>query len=819
MENNTGNAKTDKIIFWAVCLILLLPIAVLPPSFLPSDWSRTILFRTALVLLISFLFFKFFYKKEFSISLPAWNVSDFMPLLAFLAFFAVLVVSTFFSQDIRFSFFGSPSRAGGILNLFFYAVFAVFIAVFLKKQQWEKLWIVLFSSGILASLIAFLQYFGLAREIFVSREGGNTPSLLGNSTFLAIYMLFLSILSLIMFIKEQNRNKKIVLACLFCTFAFTIFTSGSRATYIAFAFSLLYFFLFLPASESLKISQRLKIARIAIISLMAVLLILIAYANLAPKLPGFIEKDARLSYLFHNRLSLSTLMRDLTGARFAAWQITFQAIKEKPLLGWGPENFYIGFEKYYDPLLGDIKKTWWDRPHNVFLETWANSGIFALILYAGFWLAMLWMLQKSKRQSQFPAMAHGIQAMFLGYLAVLFFNFDSFSSYLISFLFIGYSFYLYFENKEKIFFLPPKKGLLSKKPALIILIILIIAFAWSWDIKPLYANEQIVYIQNLPAKDKCATALNTMGKIWENAGILKAYSGLKYSDLLKDCAQTSPEKEIEYSKKGLEALKSSSEFQPNFTRTWLFMGGLANVLAAKENSQDSRNSYLSEAKGYLDKALRLSPKRQEILIEMEKNYLVSADYEAMKKTAQDCIEIDDYWGECYWYLGVAEVFLGNQEIGKKYVAISEEKGYGRPPFMQLASAFLSQKNYKDAAYVYRQIVFYYPENADYHATMAFLYKEIGQYSDAAMEALAVLELQPENSEAAAFIKEMLALSPYSANSHYAWGMACKIMGDNEQKIKELKIALALYEQHLAQGGNNFYSQQVEKIKKELGYGQ
>lgn len=88
--------------------------------------------------------------------------------------------------------------------------------------------------------------------------------------------------------------------------------------------------------------------------------------------------------------------------RFSAWQITLKAIKEKPIFGWGPENLSIGFDKYYDPSLPYISKEWggwWDRAHNIILDTAATFGIPAVIIYLALFAVLFWQLQKSKKIS------------------------------------------------------------------------------------------------------------------------------------------------------------------------------------------------------------------------------------------------------------------------------------------------------------------------------------------------------------------------------------------------------------------------------------
>lgn len=796
-----------QISFWSFIIILFLPIIVLPPTFQPSDWTRTILLRVILTVFLSFFLYRFFYKKDASFSIPQKNSLVWLPMITMAAFFVVLVLSTIFSEDIRFSIFGSPSRAGGALTFLFYFLFALALAIFTKEDNWEKFWKALFATGILASLLAIVQYFNLLKNIFVAYEGSGTPSLLGNSTFLAIFMLFLALFAFVFFIQENNKNKKFVYLGLFLLFCLTIIITGSRATYLAMAASLFFFFLFYP--------KKFKNIKIVSASIIIVAVLTIALFNLFPQQ---LAKNDILSTI-SERLSLKTIAKDLLGTRFETWKITLQAIKDKPILGYGPENFYIGFEKYYNSNVPGFQGLWWDRPHNAFLEMFVNSGLFAFIFYIAFWIVLLWQLQKFKRQQGENIktyMAHGLQAMFLGYLLTLFFNFDSFATYLISFFFIGYAFYL-LSGQDKIKIMPIQKPLPAKKFIGTAYILLIILFIWFWNIKPLYLNEKIHYANNLVSAEGCDTAVGAMNEIFKSGGIIKTYSALKYATALKTCVSFKPEKEVEYANKALETLKQASILQPKFSRTWILMGSFANVLAAREQNQDNKNKFLTESINYLEKAKKLSPGRLETIFEIEKNYLVAKNYEAMKKTAEDCIKINSDNGSCYWYLGVAEIFLGDQKNGKIHIAEAERKTSSNFSYIQLAVAYLSQNNYTDAILAYENVIHYDPKNASYHAALAFLYKKVGRYTEAGREALRVFELQPDNKDAMDFIQGLMGQSPNDPTLHGTLAYIYATIGKKDKAKQELLIAENLYIQLISVHPNTVdYYYNLAKVYKELG---
>lgn len=812
MKNNPIYYKKNitNVLFWCLGIILVLPAILLLPNFSPSDWTRSILLRLAITAVIAFLFFSILYKKESLPSIPKWKNPAYIPLFALLGLCAVMIVSTIFSQDILFSIFGSPVRSGGILNFLFFCLFAIFVGFFVSKERLRILLKINFLIGIISSTVAFIQYFGLLKSVFIKWEAGGPPSLLGNSTFLAIYMLFLAFSALTFFVSSSNKKIKAYYGALFLLFIFTILISGSRATYLGMFIAFIFYGIFFPlksihadTGQAVWLNvKKIKILKKIAVACIALIIIGIVYVNLSPKFPKFVEDNQKISYFLHNRLSFQSVVKDLAGTRLSAWTITSQAIKEKPLLGWGPENAYIGFEKYFDPTLPpSLQKLWWDRPHNIFLEVWANSGIFALLFYIAFWALIIWQLQKFKNKS--PDIygiftAHGIQAMFIGYLTVLSFQFDSFATYAISFFFIGYALHLISSLQETSPMALTQKNIPFKKAFIAFGIILLSLFVWFWNIKPLYLNEKIVYIENVADSKRCKEALTMLhGVKWENYGIIRPYAILKYSDSLKNCAYAEPNKEVEYSKRALSLLKLASTTQPKYTRTWLFMGSFANVLAAREENISVKSDLLKEAQDYLGKAIQLSPKRQELFIEMARSYMLAQDYHAMEKTGQDCVAIDQTNGSCFWYLGIAEIFLGKQEQGKKDTDASKEKGYDTPSYRQLSAAYASQNNWVEAikAYEHDSPLDYtkFPEAAaNYHAALAYLYGKSGNYAKAGEHSLKVFELQPNNPETEQFLRLLLGVSPNSIDLHSYLTYIYKKTGPKEKYQQEFAFVENAY---------------------------
>jgi tetratricopeptide (TPR) repeat protein len=462
--------------------------------------------------------------------------------------------------------------------------------------------------------------------------------------------------------------------------------------------------------------------------------------------------------------------------------VAWEAIKEKPVLGWGLENFSVGFDKHYDPSLPYISKAWggwWDRAHNIIFETGATAGIPAVVAYLALFAVLLWQLQKIKNANKNPGdesdrilniSVHAIQATFIAYLAANFFSFDTSSSYIVFFMIVGYSLYLINENilknsGQQQESLPNnflnktgQKIVAFRKPVIVVLSFLLLYFLWQYNLKPYQISVQLNIVDNLTEAGQCPEAFARLEKVLPKKSFLEAYTGLEYVKTIKKCAELHPENDLEYAKKGAEVLKTSVISRPLYTRSWIYLGGFATIMASKETDQTKKENLLSEARSYMEKASALAPKHQEIIIEAAKTELVAENYKAMKEKTNECIALDPGLGECYWYLSLAELYLKDFENAKNNAKKAYENGFNissNSSLFQLANVYVRLENYEGLALVYEQLVLQNPSVAQYHSSLAFIYREMGYYKRSRLEALKFLEMMPEaKEEVDAFLKTL-----------------------------------------------------------------
>jgi O-antigen ligase len=774
MQINKINNKFNWIYYTGFFVILALPLFTFSPWMYPADFPKTIIFRSILSILGFLLLYQNLKNNPNSPILYQGfaglrKTSNVVWALAGLLF--IFSLSSLFSIDPYFSFWGSPWRGGGFVTFAFYFVFAILTFVILKDREWQKVWDFSIFIGILVSLVAICQYYSLFSKLLVPMTS-RPSSTLGNPILLAIYLLLLFFITISFFLNEKMHQKKIYYGISILIFAFTIFITGTRAVWAGIVIGLLYFLLFYPTSHSegskkLQFKTFLNLSRIiAGLFILAVVLI-VTYINIFPNSPKTLQENRFLQTL-ESRLSIKNALND---ERFLGWQVAIKSLKDKPVLGWGPENFAVGFDKNYDPKI--ISSFWWDKAHNIILDTGVQTGILGIIVYLLLFTVLFYQLQKvkyadknAKQNADNTLMSHGMQATLIGYLVANFFSFDSFSTYLIFFLLIAYT--LHLTNKENNSASQSastqrlnQRGFSAEKIVIGLALIFIIFFIYQYNLKPFFINAEINKAKNFVNQKNCTQGLNTIEKAITKHSFLDSYIRMEYVELTKICSGFYPENNLTYINRGQELIKEAVKIQPLYTRYYLYLGNTNNILAIAKQDPQTKKELINNAYNYFNKALQLAPKHQEIFIEQSKLSITANDFLMAQNYAQKCININPNYANCYWQLAISQIYSKDVTLAQNNVQTAKEKGYNidsKTSLGELSDAYGSVPDYKNLALIYEKFILLIDPNvAQYHSSLAFFYKQLGEYKKAREEAIKTLQLSPESKQA---VDDFLRTLPY-----------------------------------------------------------
>ncbi|HSE34991.1 MAG TPA: O-antigen ligase family protein, partial [Candidatus Paceibacterota bacterium] len=126
-----------------------------------------------------------------------------------------------------------------------------------------------------------------------------------------------------------------------------------------------------------------------------------------------------------------------TSSRFMIWEMSWEGFKERPILGWGQENFLYVFSKYYDPKMWN-QEPWFDRSHDVFFDWLIAGGALGLLSYLSMFGAAVWLMWRKLRDRLSVVERAILTGMLAGYFVHNIFVFDNLTSYLVFFALLGY---------------------------------------------------------------------------------------------------------------------------------------------------------------------------------------------------------------------------------------------------------------------------------------------------------------------------------------------------------------------------------------------
>lgn len=348
-------------------------------------------------------------------------------ILATLALFVVVIgLADIFGVYPFKSIWSNFERMDGWITIAHLLAYTVVAASVMTS---ERLWANLFRVSLTVS--GFLSVVGLlqAAGIFALGQGGaagltaRIDATFGNPIYLAVYMLFHVFLAAILFVREwQGRaagRSMIPLTFYGAVIALdtlALFMTGTRGTMLgliggAVLAALLYAFV--------SGSTRVRVYTASLVGIV----VLAGLGLVTAKDTAFVQRVG-----FLQRLSTISLTDKTIASRFTNMSIAWQGVKERPVLGWGQENYAVVFDKYYDPRMHG-NEPWFDRVHNVVFDWLVAGGFVGLLAYLSIFGAAVLVLWRS---SAFAAYERSILT---GLLAGYFFHnltvFDNVTSYIL----------------------------------------------------------------------------------------------------------------------------------------------------------------------------------------------------------------------------------------------------------------------------------------------------------------------------------------------------------------------------------------------------
>lgn len=402
-----------KVILIGLLAIPFVPLFSSSGLFFPFITTKAFLFRA----IVEVVFFAWIIL---AVSSPEYRPKKGWILYAVLAFIAVVGLSNMFGMAPAKSFWSNFERMEGYVTILHLGALFVVMTSFFREKQWKWWWNTSLSVSALIFLYALLQISG---SLQVSQGGPRIDATFGNTIYLAVYMLVHFFVALFFLVRAKTSGLRWTYSLLIVAQLFTLYNTSTRGALFGLIGGLTVMAVF-----NLKNSEDKRLERLSRAILIGI--VLIASSIYVFRDSGFIQKSVTLSR-FAN-LSYSSLV---TEGRAFIWPMAVEGIKEKPLLGWGQENFNYVFAEHYSADMFRLEP-WFDRAHNVYLDWGVSSGLLGLSVYLSMYVALLFSIWKSVRFSRAD------KSILIGLVSAYAFNnifiFDNLISYILFFSVLAY---------------------------------------------------------------------------------------------------------------------------------------------------------------------------------------------------------------------------------------------------------------------------------------------------------------------------------------------------------------------------------------------
>lgn len=334
--------------------------------------------------------------------------------ISFAVFLAIQLIAAFWGEDFYKSFWGTMLRMDGLVTyLHLFAYILILSSVLHTREAWKFHLNLHVCAGGIFALLSLVEW-------FVSQDGYRITSLLGNPIFAATYSYFMIFIAELLLVQKKKGTAteslfRIVYLFSIAVHLLVILLSGTRGTLTGIAAALVV--MAILAVWLLKGNPSIR--RVAVLAL--VLLVVSATILFALRDKPFIKNSPTLS-----RIAAATPGSSAAKIRLASWKAALEGAKERPLRGWGAENFQLVMSKYFDPVLFDHGQ-WFDKAHNVFLDWLVAGGIAGLLAFLALLICHFWIIWRGPNAMPYELKII-LTGMLAGYIVQEFFAFDSIMS-------------------------------------------------------------------------------------------------------------------------------------------------------------------------------------------------------------------------------------------------------------------------------------------------------------------------------------------------------------------------------------------------------
>lgn len=617
---------------------------------------------------------------------------------AVLVFTGIIFIADLFGENSMKSLWSNYERMEGFVTIAHLAVYYIVASsVFHTREWWDKFW----NTSLIASgLMSAYGLFQLAGWATINQGGVRVDATFGNASYLAIYLVFHMFLAASFFLNTKEKMWRWVYGALFVLQGIILYSTATRGAILGFIGGAL----ITTAIIAWKERANLKIRKISIGLGLSVVLLLAIFVGI--KNTSFVQKSPVLS-----RFATLSLSEIKTQGRYFVWPMAIEGFKERPILGWGQENFNYVFNKNYNPLMY-AQEQWFDRTHNVVLDWLIAGGILGFLSYLSLFGALLYFMWK---KSDFSLEE---KAVFTGFLAAYFFHnffvFDNLISYIIFFSLLAY---VHGRTVHQGLWARLTTRTIGRDAftyvAIPVTTLVLVGTLYFVNVNAILASTTLIKAIS-PQKEGSSKNLEYFKKsfAYNSFGSSEALEQLVPATFQVLQAQVDDKLKQDFYSFTAAQVDTKIKQTPKDARYLLFAGSFYN-----------RNSQYDTAIPLLEKAVENSPKKPTMYFELGSSYLGKKDYVKAFEIFEKAYLLEPRFQDSDIIYTIGALYAGKRDIAQKMFTALGDKAFTDDRILR---TFADLKNYDTVVGILNIRIQKDPTNPQNRLTLAGVYAEMGQ---------------------------------------------------------------------------------------------
>lgn len=647
-------------------------------------------------------------------------------------FALAILVADLLGANVSKSLWSNYERMEGFVLITHLVLYYIVASSFFRTA---KDWYMWFNASLISSVImsgyGALQLMG---KITINQGGVRLDGTFGNSSYFAIYLVFHIFLALYMLAQTYKISwKKWMYGAVVVGEAWILYFTATRGAILGLLGGLILSSVIIAFKE-----KENKILRKSAIGLLVGIVVFIGLFISMRNVP-FVKNSPVMS-----RFASLDAKELQTQGRYFVWPMAIKGVAERPLFGWGQENFNFVFNKNYDPRMYG-QEQWFDRTHNVLLDWLIAGGIVGFLAYAGMFVAMFYYIWK-KRTGMSVTEKSLLTGMIAAYVFHNMFVFDNLISYILFFSVLAYVHTRGTVNKEvtgKFYTGTFSRDTLNYIVAPVVVIVMIVS----------------IYFINVPAISENTTLIRSMipqqtGGVEENLALFKKtfdYNSFGNSEALEQLIQVTtqiagsqvPEtlKKQFYDFAKLK-IEEKIKATPNDARYVAFAAGFFN-----------RFQQYDEAMKYGLRAVELSPKKQSMYFELGTSYLGKKDFAKAFQTFKIAYDLAPESPESKIIYAVGAIYTKNDAVLKDILPKIDLKSFVTDN--RILRAYADAGDMQTVISILGERIKIDPTNKQYKLSLASAYIQVGQKQKAVDVINEMIKADPSfKTEGEGYIKQI-----------------------------------------------------------------